>query len=308
MSQAPHIPTTIATLRALHSPRIGDLDCTVLIAHVLRVDRAHVLAHPHTPLSPQHCRRITKFCHKRATGYPLAYLTGTKEFYGYDFTVTPKTLIPRPETESLIDYAKGVYATTPRNARIVIVDIGTGSGAIIITLARQIDPTRTTTFIATDISHDALRVAKHNSRMHHVDHAITFLQGDLLNDAKIHTCLIADHPTHVIIVANLPYVDDMQQAQLYATDESRALQFEPALALWSSEGGLHHYRTLIDQTQRFHVSLPDAHIISLYELDPAQISTLLHYHTPRKQEVFHDLGEQQRFYRWDLMPLSLHRT
>lgn len=297
----PHTHLTIATLRATHSPHIGDLDCTVLIAHVLHTDRAFVLAHPNLSLLPSHSKRIASLCHRRATGYPLAYLTGVKEFYGRDFHVTPHTLIPRPETESLIDHAYDICTSLPRHARSLLVDIGTGSGAIIITLAHRLHDMHNITLLATDISPQTLRVARRNSRTHDVTHHMTFIHSDLLTARHLRTHITAHNPTHLILVANLPYVDDTARTALFAVAASCALRHEPQQALWSPDGGLHHYKRLIDHTHHLATNLPQTNIISLYELDPTQIPAMKHRLAPRPCHILHDLSNVPRFCRWDIV-------
>ena len=300
----PYTHTTIANLRAAHSPHIGDMDCTLLIAHALRTDRVHVLTHPHTPIPPAMHRRIATWCRKRASGYPLAYMTGVKEFYGRTFAVTPSTLIPRPETESLVDHAVAVVRAIPPDVRIVVADIGTGSGAIAITLAHILHASHPAiTLFASDISRGALRIAQRNA-----DTRVKFFHSDLLARGALCTRLLAHTPTHLVVVANLPYVDSALQSRLYAATASRALQFEPPQALWSPDGGLAHYRTLIAHTRTLHTALPQTHITSLYEIDPSQTQALAVLLAPAPHTPLPDLAGQHRFHRWDIVPDVTHTT
>ena len=173
---------------------------------------------------------------RRLGGEPSAYITGVREFRGLDFEVTPDVLIPRPETELLVEHA---VAWTRQNflqgASPVIADIGTGSGEIAVTLARDLPAA---TIIATDVSWGALAVARRNARRHGVDARISFRHGDLLLPADRYVDLI---------VANLPYVPSREWQSL-APDVSA---HEPPVALLGGEDGLDLIRALLRQAPRY---------------------------------------------------------
>lgn len=198
------------------------LDAEIILASTL--DREHPFLHAHgdEPLTGQQQQLADQRLHARRQRTPLAYILGSKEFYGRNFAVTPAVLIPRPETETLIELAEAL----PLPADATIADIGTGSGAIAITLKLN-QPQRRV--IATDISPEALTVAEDNA--HNLQADIQWRQGDLLEalDGKAS-----------LIVANLPYVDR-------AWECSPETGCEPELALFADNNGLMLIRQLIDQ-------------------------------------------------------------
>jgi release factor glutamine methyltransferase len=170
---------------------------------------------------------------RRSKGEPIAYLTGHREFYGLDFSVDRRVLIPRPETELLVEAALHLLQTRlDRGERPVVADIGTGSGAIPIALA--VHEPRLPYLYAVDISPDALAVAHQNCLRYHVEARIRLLQGDLL----------APLPETVdLLTANLPYVgsDEMEELARDVRD------YEPHLALFSGPDGLDLLRRLLQE-------------------------------------------------------------
>lgn len=200
------------------------LDAQVLLSHTLQVERSILYAHPKRTLTPEEEQQFFTLIERRSRGEPVAYLTGHKEFYGLDFLVDKRVLIPRPETELLVETALNVCRQMLEAGRTPITaDIGTGSGIIPVTLA-VLEP-RLPYLYATDISSDALEVAYLNCQLYHVEHRVRLLKGDLL----------APLPEPVdILTANLPYVGTDEMGDL-ATDVSA---FEPHLALFSGPEGL----------------------------------------------------------------------
>jgi len=189
------------------------LDAEVLLTSVLQKDRSYLHAHGEDTLDEPGKQRADGYLRRREQRMPIAYILGRKEFYGRDFTVTPSVLIPRPETETLIELIENL----PLSPQARIADIGCGSGAIAITLKLN-QPTRQ--LIATDISPDALAIAQENATQLGAD--IIFLQGDLLKPLRNQVD---------VIVANLPYVDR-------DWERSPETNFEPALALFAENHGL----------------------------------------------------------------------
>jgi release factor glutamine methyltransferase len=193
------------------------------------VDRAALLAHPEQSLSAEQAARYRALVGQCAAGTPLPYLTGTRAFYDRAFHVTPAVLIPRPETEHLIDV---VLAWARGRGDLRVADIGTGSGIIAVTLAAH----RPGAAIwAVDVSPDALAVARHNAARYDLDQRITFLQGDLL-DPLIERGIQID-----VIAANLPYI---ARGDLEALPVAR---HEPHLALDGGADGLALIRRLLAQ-------------------------------------------------------------
>ena len=172
-------------------------DAQLLLAKVLEVSRAHVLAYPEQVLTTEQEQTYQQFITRAADGEPLAYLLGRRAFYDRDFVVSPAVLIPRPETELLLEQALAYLRQYPQS---VMVDVGTGSGALAVTLAALSQETQVH---ATDISQEALNIAQINAARHHAK--VTFLQGDLL------TPMIEAGIRVNLVVGNLPYIasDDL---------------------------------------------------------------------------------------------------
>ena len=200
------------------------LDAQMLLGQVLNVERGMLYAYPERTLTSEQEQFYFSLIQRRAEGTPVAYLTGHKEFYGLDFLVDRRVLIPRPETELLVDAALLACRTKLEAGQTPIVaDIGTGSGAIPIALA--VNEPRLPYLYATDISGDALAVASLNSQRHHVAQRIRLLQGNLL----------APLPEPIdVLMANLPYVgtEEMNILDIDVRD------YEPHIALFSGPKGL----------------------------------------------------------------------
>jgi release factor glutamine methyltransferase len=200
------------------------LDAQVLLSHTLQVERSILYAYPERTLTPEQEQQFLTYIERRSRSEPVAYLTGQVEFYGLDFLVDQRVLIPRPETELLVEAALNVCRQMLEAGRMpVVADIGTGSGIIPVTLA-VMEP-RLSYLYASDISTCALDVAYLNCQRHHVEHRVRLLHGDLL----------APFPEPIdILTANLPYVGTEEMDEL--TPDVRA--YEPHLALFSGPHGL----------------------------------------------------------------------
>lgn len=257
---------TIADLRKKYSPGIDHLDLDLIMAHILRKPREFILAHPeHKPRRAQ-LDKIRAFAARRAEHEPLAYILGHKEFYGLDFKVTPATLIPRPETELLVEE---VLKLDPENKNII--DVGTGSGNIIVALAKNI--MEGNAFFGTDISQEALRIAKRNAKTNRVSGKIKFMRGNLLDKFK--------NIDDSIIIANLPYLS----REIYAAALPNVKKYEPKSALYSPQEGLSHYAELFGQISR----LDPENCFVLLEISPEQkikLPGLIKKHLPRARVRF----------------------
>lgn len=185
------------------------LDAELLLMHTLHVSREYCIAHAKTPVSPAHAKRFFELLRRRVAGVPVAYLTGEKEFFGRPFLVTPSVLVPRPETETLVETA---LSAAQQKSVQTIADIGTGSGCIAVTLACELPGKH---ILATDTSRRALAIAKKNAVRHHTKN-VRFLAGDLLEPLGKKRVDLA--------VANLPY-----GTPSWLTDPS--LKHEPRTAL-----------------------------------------------------------------------------
>ena len=201
------------------------LTAEVLLAHAIGCRRSWLFAHSDEELQELWWIHYGRYLHQRLTGVPTQYITGRQEFFGRDFRVTPDVLIPRPETEHLIEAAL-------RHSVSTILDIGTGSGAIAITLALETEARIT----ATDISRAALTVAQANS--HRLAALVDFLACDL-------GAALRDH-SFDMVVSNPPYVAETDRAAL----QREVRDHEPALALFAGADGLAIYARLIPEAAR----------------------------------------------------------
>jgi len=212
------------------------IDAALLLMHVLGADRAALIAHPERELTGEQVEAYRALIEQRAAGKPVPYLTGRRAFYNLDFVVTPAVLIPRPETEHLIEATLEWAQQWAEGRRgLCIVDVGTGSGAIAVTLAANLPDARVW---AVDVSAAALDVARLNAERYGVIERITFVQGDLLQP------LIVAGAQADAIAANLPYI---------ARDELGTLavaRYEPRLALDGGADGLDLIRRLLEQAPR----------------------------------------------------------
>jgi release factor glutamine methyltransferase len=200
-------------------------DAELLLRHVTVLTRAGLLSHPERPLTAAELEAFFLAVERRAQSEPIQYITGVQEFYGLDFKVTPAVLIPRPETEHLVETAFDLAKKMAGSLRIL--DVGTGSGAIAVTLAHLLPKAEIT---ATDISPAALKVANENAVKHGAEGRITFVECDLMPAGKSWFDLICSNP---------PYVPsgEILEAQVAA--------FEPHSALFAGPDGLGIYRRLI---------------------------------------------------------------
>ena len=206
------------------------LDAEVLLAHVLNKPRSHLHAWPEAKLSEEQALRFSDFVAQRTEGWPVAYLTGHREFWSLDLGITADTLIPRPETELLVERA---LALLPAHENMQVADLGTGSGAIAIALAQE---RKSWTLCALDRSIACTRIAQRNARRLGV-HNISFINAswcDALADASLDA-----------IVSNPPYVSD-QDPHLRQGD----VRYEPITALASGLDGLNDIRKLVTDAPR----------------------------------------------------------
>ncbi len=212
------------------SPR---LNAESLLMFTLSCDRAHLYAHPERRLSPDEQARYENALAQRARGVPTQYITGHQEFWGLDLIVTPDVLIPRPETEHVIEtvleLARGIPA--PR-----IVDVGTGSGCIALALAKELLEAE---IHAVDISPAALEIARTNAARHDLAGRIQFHEGDLLagfpNDEQFD-----------FVISNPPYVGESEEDQV----QLEVRRFEPRTAVFSGPTGFEVMERLIPQAQQ----------------------------------------------------------
>jgi release factor glutamine methyltransferase len=216
-----------------YSAKIDHLDLELLIAAAIKKPREFVLAHPEHIFTKAQISRLKFQIARRARHEPLAYILGHKEFFGLSFKVTKDVLIPRPETELLVEK---VLQFRPVNKNII--DIGTGCGNIIIALAKKLKYKNK--LFAIDASEKSLSIAKRNAKFHGVYKKIKFLQGKFLDPLANEVLLDS------IVIANLPYLSQ----KIYATVSADIKKYEPRSALLSRNNGLSHYKKLLEQINR----------------------------------------------------------
>jgi len=199
------------------------------------------MAHSDAEFGADYRKPYDELLQRRRVGEPIQYITGETEFYGLPFRVTPDVLIPRPETEHLVEQALALAA---RFEHPRIVDVGTGSGAIAVALARHLSQAQ---IAAVDISAAALEIARENAERNAVSDRIRFLQGDLLGPVR--------DERFDIVVSNPPYVPVVDRESLSV----EVREHEPALALFAGEDGLDAYRRLIPEA--FEVVEPGGYLL-----------------------------------------------
>lgn len=248
---------TVAALQKKYLPLLAPEDFFLLVAHATRQEKVFLLAHPEYKLSPKMLEQAEAFLERRLKHEPVAYIVGHKEFYGREFLVTPDTLIPRPETELLVEAI--LKRATDQEGEIAILDIGTGSGNIIVTLASELSQKKNS-FFGIDISPLALATAKKNAVKNNVDTRINFLESDLLEKFLSHHI----KNQHIIIAANLPYLS----REIYSASESDVRDYEPQSALVSEDAGLNHYLRLLSQLHA--LSQHGLSMTFFFEISPEQ--------------------------------------
>jgi len=208
-------------------------DAELLLLHTLQIPRATLLAHPDDELTSAQLYLYEQTIHRRLRHEPVQYITGQQEFYGLPLRVSPAVLIPRPETEHLVE---AVLARVPHDHPVSIADVGTGSGAIAIALAVHLPEAHIT---ALDLSPEALHIAQLNAENHDVAHRIRFLRSDLF-------AALPPGASFDAIVSNPPYVPTADGPSLHP----QVREHEPVTALFAGPDGLDIYRRLIPEAQR----------------------------------------------------------
>jgi release factor glutamine methyltransferase len=239
------------------------LDAEVLLGHVLGLSRSALFTRPERPLSPDERARFEALIDRRAAGEPVAYLTGSREFMGLPFAVDGRVLVPRPETEILVERALAFLAAgAPDSARpLRAVDVGTGSGAIAVSLAALAPRPDALRVFAVERSPLALQVARLNAArlLDAPRRRVSFVQGSLLSALR---------GPFDLVLANLPYIASGELRDLPAS----VARFEPAMALDGGADGLDLYRALLHELKAPGGS--DRRAMVLLECDPGQAPTL----------------------------------
>lgn len=226
------------------------LAAEILLAYVLKKDKVYLITHSNSEVTVEDHDNFQNLLKRYLNGEPVAYLTNSKEFFGLDFYVDRRVLIPRPETELLVEQVISLVQKDNAPQPLRILDIGTGSGAIAVSLAKNLTLARHETatsnassvlvtassvqVTASDISNEALEVAIINAKKHQVAEKITFIQSDLLENLK---------GPFDIVVANLPYIGEKE----FNFVSRQTYENEPHLALFGGDDGLKIYESLFKQ-------------------------------------------------------------
>jgi len=226
-----------SAVQQLESADVGSprLNAETLLMFVLGVNRAHIYGHPERDLTADEVERYEELVRRRSSGLPAQYITGHQEFWGLDLVVSPAVLIPRPETEHLVETVVELAREVPAPR---IVDVGTGSGCIALALAREL---KTAEVFGVDLSAEALEIARANAARLQLESRVRFLQSDVLE-------AFADEHNLDFVVSNPPYVALDEAAKV----ERSVFEFEPRMAVFSGESGLDVIRPLIEQS---HIAL-----------------------------------------------------
>ena len=240
------------THRLLESSDIADarLEAEVMVMNLMRMPRQDIFANQELEVGDQQQQDLDTIVERRLTHEPLAYILGYREFYGINLLVNSSVLIPRPETETLVEHALFMALMGMETTELVIADVGTGCGAIAINLAIHLPSAR---IYALDVADAVLDVASYNVRAHNVSDRVTLAKGDLLEPLP--------EPVD-LIVANLPYIPSGRIHTLQPE-----VQREPKEALDGGPDGLDHMRGLLSQA----VGKVKDHGTILLELDPEQV-------------------------------------
>ncbi len=251
-------------------------DTDILLGHALRKTKEFLYTHPDAKLTAKQFKTFKALAARRKKGEPIAYLLGYKDFFGLRFKVTIDTLVPRPETEWVVEHI--LHQKLPKSTSIL--DLGTGSGCIAISIKNSAPKLAV---IASDISKKALIIAKQNSRTHKAK--IDFVHSDLLSN------LSTKH--FDIIIANLPY--GWSEWKKNSSIEAKSLKFEPQLALFTKENGLFLYRLLLQQVSKLGTQ-PNAIYLEFDPRQKAKLAKLIKTALPKAKTTFHkDLAGLWRY-------------
>ncbi len=253
----------------------------ILIA-ILKKDSAFLISHQNEKLTKFQINKIDYLYKKYKNNWPLPYLLNYCHFYQLKLELNQSVLIPRPETEIMLDIILEKVRKKPTNEKINILDLGTGSGAIIINLAYVLKNYKNISFFASDISRLALKVAIKNAKNHFLGKRIDFFLSNLLKNVNLNN-------NKLYITANLPYLS-------YKELKNPSLKKEPKLALYGGKNGLDIYKQLLIELKKFNKTKI---IILLLEINPRQrlpLIKLIKTNYPQAKIIIHkDLRNKNRF-------------
>jgi len=261
------------------------LDCEILLAHVLGVEREDLIKNMHDEVNDDLAKMYLGYVNEVRDGKPVAYITNQKEFYGLDFYVDERVLIPRPETELMVEKALDFIRKNYKGKKFSILDLGTGSGNIAVSIAKTLrDEEMIESIHALDISDDAIEVAKENVIQHGVEDIVNVAQSDLLDSAE-------DEERYDLILANLPYIGEEKHRYV----EKNVEKYEPGVALFGGDDGLLLYKKLFQQLKDKNISWK----MMCGEINPEQLPDLttdLIKYFDQNWEVLKDLSGKYRVF------------
>ncbi len=272
--------------KKLDSPR---LDAELLLSHGLGLSRIDLYLKFEQPLREEELQKLRNLVKRRSLGEPIAYILGEKDFYGESFKVNENVLIPRPETESLVEEALKWHGVLGIN-NLKILDLGSGSGCIGLTLLKKIPDAK---LLAVDISAQAIEVAKSNAEKLGVQDRVIWVCEDAFNFSKVKETIDSYFSGEInLLVANPPYID---KSDLEV--EENVKKFEPASALFSEENGLKHLKKWTSDYSKI-LSAPGLMLMEMGYLQASEVQKhVLSLREFDKVEVQKDLAGKDRFIR-----------
>jgi release factor glutamine methyltransferase len=266
------------------------LDAEILLSFILKKDKTFLFTKPDLEITERQKNKYFDLIRKRTKGEPVAYLLGQKDFFGLSFKVNKTVLIPRPETEGLVEFVLDFIKKQKDNFNLI--DLGTGSGCIPVSILKSLserDSQKIKKYIATDICRRAIKVAEFNFQKFDLSKKINYRQSDLLEN------ITASELQNSIITANLPYVPDSWQEQ-NRTSETIGLTFEPTKALYAREDGLEYYFKLFIEL-RDKKTIPKILIGEIEDFQKVILEKKIKYFLPEvKIKFIRDLASKYRFF------------
>ncbi|MBU2566680.1 peptide chain release factor N(5)-glutamine methyltransferase [Patescibacteria group bacterium] len=293
---------------AVKLPKIDTKEAEEILAFVIKKDRTFIKSHKDDLIDTSDYKKFQRLTMRRLKNEPLSYIIGSQPFCGSDFKVNPNVLIPRPETEYLVELilknikdtkvGEGEKQNLNKSGKELVVDIGTGSGCIACSISKALPDTQV---IASDISEKALSVVKYNNRKLSTGVKVihsNLLDKKLINFIKKEIDSTKDNVlTRITIVANLPYLPSSDAK----TMQKDVVDYEPHLALFAGTDGLKLIKKLLLQIKNLKKFTKNQKITIWFEVDPRQIAPLLEYakktHNGAKIKVYKDLFGRKRFVR-----------
>lgn len=264
------------------------LDTELLLAFVLDVDREYLFAHDDEDVSADDENLFLHYLKKVQAGEPIAYITREKEFFGLNFFVDNRVLIPRPETEHLVEEAINFLQESDTGSRrFRILDVGTGSGNIAVSVGKYFEEKGDDLIEkidALDIEEAAIEVAQINVEQHNMDHLIDVFQSDMLE-------VLDDGEVYDVILANLPYIGEVERQGLSESTE----KYEPSSALFAGDDGLDLYRRMFQEIRDKNIGY--MRIMGEFGIGQAEgLSELLNQFFDQDWEIKQDLAGIERYF------------